>query len=99
VPDEVVSEDAMIDRWHEEFKQRVDKAIALFIDAQDAAQDGDLFKAMTLIDQSLAQAVTDYGLALKGTIYHLSGDPANAELFWKQAIDRNPFISIPERNR
>ena len=99
VPAEVVSEEAMIDRWHEEFKLRVEKSIALFIDAQDAAQDGDLFEAMTLIDQSLAQAVTDYGLALKGTLYHLSGDAANAELFWKQAIDRNPFISIPERKR
>lgn len=99
LPDEEISEDVLVDRWHEEFKQRVDAAIRTFIDAQDAAQDGEFQMALTLIDESLRHAVTDYGLALKGTILYLMGDAEQAEVYWKQAIDRNPFISIPERKR
>lgn len=97
-PDDQLSDEAMMERWTQEYTERVTLSIRLFMDAQDAARDGNLADALRLIDESLTAAETDYGLALKGTIHYLMGDRRTAEVFWQQAMDRNPWIRIAEKD-
>ena len=82
--------------FEDTLQQNVNTALRLFIEAQHATYSQDYERAIMLTDQSLALFVTGQALALKGTIYYLTGNIEMAQRIWQQARELVPGIDVPE---
>ncbi len=80
----------------EALERRLDRALRLIIEAQNATLSKDYVRAMRLTEQSLTLYVTGQAQALKGTIYYLTGDIEMARNLWLQARELAPDIDIPD---
>ena len=91
-PDDVMINDELLQRLSE----RAEDAMRLFAAAQQATVEQELQKALDLIQRSLNLYETDYGFALKGSIFYLLGQSERARELWAKASERNPEIQIPD---
>lgn len=79
----------------QELQERGREAVAMFAVAQRLFIEGDYNGALERVEESLQLAVTDYALALKGSVLFFLGREEEALTFWERARSRNPNIVIP----
>lgn len=90
---------AVLDELRTDITRMMRDALGSFVQAQFLVYQGDLLQAIDMINQSLASFETSQALALKGTIYFLSGSSAMAERYWQRAVQKNPGITLPSQEQ
>ncbi len=91
-----ISQSSEILELEAQLNKNIDQTLRLIVQAQTAFYNGNINRALTLVNESLELFKTAQGYALKGSLNYLQGNKAEARKNWDLATELNPNILIPD---